>query len=101
VKKFPRIHINLCRAASVLRRDMHNIRAVSVDIRSSRARPNQYINQYINYVRILREEEIMTSTIVCTGVALWLGLNVAFVALRIHVTRPKRIAVPVLLWNRP
>jgi hypothetical protein len=35
---------------------------------------------------------IMTMTCVWIGVALWLGLNVAFVARRIYVTRPVKIA---------
>jgi hypothetical protein len=34
----------------------------------------------------------MTMTYVWIGVALWLGLNVAFVARRIYVTRPVKIA---------
>ena len=27
-----------------------------------------------------------------TGVAFWLGLNVAFAAMRLHLTRPVRVA---------
>ena len=42
----------------------------------------------------------MTGTIVWTGVALWLGLNVAFVAVRMHATRPKKAVAPVLVWNK-
>jgi len=42
----------------------------------------------------------MTSTIVWTGIAFWLALNAAFVAVRVHATRPKRIAAPVLIWIR-
>jgi hypothetical protein len=34
----------------------------------------------------------MTMTFVWTGVALWLGLNVAVVARRMYVTRPDKIA---------
>ena len=34
----------------------------------------------------------MTMTYVWIGLALWLGLNVAFVARRIYVTRPGKIA---------
>jgi hypothetical protein len=40
------------------------------------------------------------ATLVWTGVALWLGLNAAFVALRIYVTRSERAVMPVLVWNR-
>ena len=40
------------------------------------------------------------ATMIWTGVALWLGLNAAFVACRMYVTRPERAAVPVLVWNR-
>ena len=40
------------------------------------------------------------ATMIWTGVALWLGLNAAFVALRMYVTRPERAVVPVLAWNR-
>jgi hypothetical protein len=40
------------------------------------------------------------ATLVWTGVALWLGLNAAFVALRIYVTRPERAVVPELVWSR-
>ena len=42
----------------------------------------------------------MTSTIVWTGVALWFALNAAFVAVRVHATRPKRIVAPALIWIR-
>jgi hypothetical protein len=44
---------------------------------------------------------IMISAAVWTGAALWLVLNVAFVALRVYVTRPTRIAQPVLAGARP
>jgi len=36
----------------------------------------------------------MTMTFVWTGVALWLGLNAAFVARRIYVTRPAKSPRP-------
>lgn len=38
--------------------------------------------------------------LIWTGVALWLGLNAAFVALRMYVTRTERAVVPALVWNR-
>jgi hypothetical protein len=34
----------------------------------------------------------MTMNLVWTGVAVWLGFNVAVVARRIYVTRPARVA---------
>jgi hypothetical protein len=34
----------------------------------------------------------MTMSLVWTGVALWLGFNVAVVARRIYVTRPVKVA---------
>jgi hypothetical protein len=34
----------------------------------------------------------MTTTLVWTGVALWLGLNAAVAARRIYVTRPAKVA---------
>jgi hypothetical protein len=40
------------------------------------------------------------ATMIWTGVALWLGLNAAFVAYRMYVTRPERAVAPVLVWNR-
>jgi hypothetical protein len=40
------------------------------------------------------------ATLVWTGVALWFGLNAAFVALRMYVTRSERAVAPVLVWNR-
>ena len=43
----------------------------------------------------------MISAAVWTGAALWLGSNVAFVVLRFYVTRPTRIAQPVLAGARP
>ncbi len=36
----------------------------------------------------------MTTTLVWTGVALWLGLNAAIAARCIYVTRPARAAAP-------
>ena len=38
--------------------------------------------------------------LIWTGIALWLGLNAAFVALRMYVTRPEQAVVPALVWNR-
>ncbi len=34
----------------------------------------------------------MTTTLVWTGVALWLGVNAAFAARRVSVTRPAKVA---------
>ena len=42
----------------------------------------------------------MTGTIVWTGVSLWLGLNAAFVAVRIYATRSQKAAAPMLVWNK-
>lgn len=42
----------------------------------------------------------MTSTIVWTGIALWLGMNAAFVAFRVYVTRPQKTVEPVPVLHR-
>ncbi len=39
-------------------------------------------------------------TLIWMGVALWLGLNAAFVACRMYVTRSERAVVPAQVWNR-
>jgi hypothetical protein len=71
----------------MLRCRMLNIRAAPVVIRSSRIYPNQCITRAL----IFAGARIMTS-LVWTGVALWLGFNVAVVARRVYVTRPVRAA---------
>jgi len=40
----------------------------------------------------------MTTTILWSGVALWLALNAAFLVWRIYVTLPERAIVPELVW---
>jgi hypothetical protein len=72
----------------MLRRHMLNIRAGTVVIRSSRIHANQCITR----ARIFAGARVMTMSLVWTGVALWLGFNVAVVARRIYVTRPVKVA---------
>jgi hypothetical protein len=45
-------------------------------------------------------ERIMTTTILWSGVALWLALNAAFLVWRIYVTVPETTTVPELVWTK-
>jgi hypothetical protein len=71
----------------MLRRHMLNIRAPH---RSDPGFPDSPKSS--TYRLEFAGARIMTMTFVWTGVALWLGLNVAVVARRMYVTRPDKIA---------
>ncbi|QPF82677.1 hypothetical protein IC762_23395 [Bradyrhizobium genosp. L] len=43
----------------------------------------------------------MTTTLVWSGIALWLGLNAAFVARRFYVTRSERAAKARVIYIQP
>jgi hypothetical protein len=72
----------------MLRRNMFNIRAPH---RSDPGFPDSAKSMHIPRSKFAGVR-VMTMTYVWIGLALWLGLNVAFVARRIYVTRRVKIA---------
>jgi hypothetical protein len=82
----------------MLRRRMHKLRA---EFRTHAGFPDsRNLMHKLVHKNSLGGRIIMTSTIVWTGVGVWVGLNVALVALRLYVTRPEKMLEPVPVWNR-